>query len=462
MPEMEVGFLNPRGIAAGSAETDIAEVGKGATAGSRDSNHFCSLGAGRLRRQEDVLAVAAGGDPDEEIPSPHVGANLALEHLFRRIVIHQGSQGAGIHGEGMHIQGCTLLQVPSDQLRRPMLGIRSATAIACQENPAAGSQGGDRQFRCRRGGSKVVLAEGSKGVLRFLQALTEQVLGRRRHGQILSHPGQSPRSLDAASWGALSLRATSLTVAFGTPPKHPVLQDLDFELEAGRFDVILGANGVGKSTLLRALAGLLPAQGGEVHFDGRPLSDLSMAQRARAIGFLPQEVTPAFAYTVEQAVALGARVAGHGHWFGGTQSAADRQALERALDLVETRHLQGRRLDTLSGGERRRVLIASVLAQEPQVLLLDEPGAMLDLHHQAELFRLLARLAGEGLAVACVTHDWNLAVGFADRLTILKEGGVLASGAPKELSVPDILQQVYGDAVVLITAPDGRPVVVPR
>lgn len=262
--------------------------------------------------------------------------------------------------------------------------------------------------------------------------------------------------------GGVSLCATALTVAFGPPPKLPVLQDLDFALEAGRFDVIGGANGVGKSTLLRALAGLIPVRSGAVQCDGQALSELSMAQRARAIGFLPQEVTPAFAYTVEQAVALGARVAGHGHWFGGTQSTTDRLAIERALDLVETRHLQGRRLDTLSGGERRRVLIASVLAQEPQVLLLDEPAAMLDLHHQAELFRLLARLAGEGLAVACVTHDWNLAVGFADRLTILKDRGILACGAPAELSVPDILQQVYGDAVTLITAPDGRPVVVPR
>jgi iron complex transport system ATP-binding protein len=274
--------------------------------------------------------------------------------------------------------------------------------------------------------------------------------------------GHCPSKAWLRHHGGVSLRATSLTVAFGPPPKPAVLQDLDFELEAGRFDVIVGANGVGKSTLLRALAGLLPPRGGEVHLDGQPLSELSLAQRARTIGFLPQEIAPAFAYTVEQAVALGARVAGHGHWFGGTQSATDRRAVERALDLVETRHLQDRKLDTLSGGERRRVFIASVLAQEPQVLLLDEPAAMLDLHHQAELFRLLASLADEGLAVACVTHDWNLAVRFADRMTVLKDRGVLACGEPAALSIPEILRQVYGDALELILAPDGRPVVVPR
>lgn len=260
----------------------------------------------------------------------------------------------------------------------------------------------------------------------------------------------------------MSLRATSLTVGFGPPSQEAVLEDLTYALEPGRFDVLVGANGVGKSTLLRALAGLLPLRSGQVTLDGRPLDALSLAQRAQRIGFLPQEIQPAFRYTVEQAVALGARVAGHGHWFQGTLGTVDRKAIDRALDQVETRHLRDRRLDTLSGGERRRVLIASVLAQEPDVLLLDEPAAMLDLHHQAGLFRLLARLADEGLAVACVSHDWNLAVGFADRLTVLQDRGILASGPPRELTTGALLQQVYGDDAELLTTPDGRPVVVPR
>ena len=260
----------------------------------------------------------------------------------------------------------------------------------------------------------------------------------------------------------VSLCATSLTVAFGPKPVSAVLQGLDFELQAGRFDVLVGANGVGKSTLLRALAGLLPLQGGQVLLDGKPLAAIPLPERARAIGFLPQEITPAFSYTVEQAVALGARVAGHGHWFDTKSKPETERAIDAALDLVDARSLRDRRLSELSGGERRRVLIASVLAQEPKYLLLDEPAAMLDLHHQAELFRLLARLAESGLSVACVTHDWNLAVGFADRLTVLKDGGVLASGAPTDLMVPDILQQVYGDSFLLLHHEDGRPVVVPR
>ena len=260
----------------------------------------------------------------------------------------------------------------------------------------------------------------------------------------------------------VSLRAITLTVAFGPPPQAPVLQDLDFALEAGRFDVIVGANGVGKSTLLRALAGLLPLRHGQVLLDDHPLADISLPVRARALGFLPQEVQPAFRYTVEEAVALGTRVAGHGHWFESADRPDSRRAIEHALELVDAVDLRHRRLDELSGGERRRVLIASVLAQEPRYLLLDEPAAMLDLHHQAELFRLLAQLAADGLAVACVTHDWNRAVGFADRLTILKDGGILASGPPSEQLTEEILQQVYGDSFALLRHEDGRPVVVPR
>lgn len=260
----------------------------------------------------------------------------------------------------------------------------------------------------------------------------------------------------------MSLRADTLTVGFGTTSQPAVLEGLDFALEPGRFDVIVGANGVGKSTLLRALAGLLPARKGQVLLDGKPLAQMPMAARAQAIGFLPQEIQPAFQYTVEQAVALGARVAGHGHWFDREHRADAVGAVTKALELVDAVELRERPLAELSGGERRRVLIASVLAQEPKYLLLDEPAAMLDLHHQAELFRLLGRLADGGLAVACVAHDWNLAVGFAHRLTVLKDGAVLACGDPAEQMRPEVLREVYGDSFALLFDEDGRPVVVPK
>lgn len=251
-------------------------------------------------------------------------------------------------------------------------------------------------------------------------------------------------------------------MTFGPAGAAPVLDRVDFSLEPGRFDVIVGANGAGKSTLLRALAGIQAPSQGSVSLEEHNLKGLSMAARARQIGFLPQEITPAFAYSVADTVALGARVAGFGHWFDHGLSASATRAVDAALEQVDALDLRARRLDELSGGERRRVLIASVLAQKPRYLLLDEPTAMLDLHHQSELFGLLRRLSQEGLGVGCVTHDWNLAVGFADRLTVLHQSRILASGRPAELLTSAVLETVFGAHFALLQHPDGRPVVVPQ
>ena len=249
-------------------------------------------------------------------------------------------------------------------------------------------------------------------------------------------------------------------MTFGPAAAAPVLDKVDFSLEPGRFDVIVGANGAGKSTLLRALAGIQAPSQGSVSLDEHNLKGLSMAARARQIGFLPQEVAPAFAYSVADTVALGARVAGFGHWFDHGLNASATRAVDAALEQVDALNLRARRLDELSGGERLRVLIASVLAQKPRYLLLDEPAAMLDLHHQSELFGLLRRLAQEGLGVGCVTHDWNLAVGFADRLTVLHQSRILATGPPAELLTSTVLETVFGAHFALLQHPDGRPVVV--
>jgi len=258
----------------------------------------------------------------------------------------------------------------------------------------------------------------------------------------------------------VSLRTHSLNVSFGIASSAPVLDGVDFSLQPGRFDMIVGANGAGKSTLLRALAGLQPPTRGMVTLEEHNLNTIPLPQRARHIGFLPQEISPTFAYSVAETVALGARVAGLGHWFDTGLSGAAARAVDHALEQVDALPLRDRRLDELSGGERRRVLIASVLAQKPRYLLLDEPAAMLDLHHQAELFGLLRRLSEEGLSVCCVTHDWNLAVGFADRLTALHQQRILASGPPRELLTSSILATVFGDNFTLLHHPDGRPVVV--
>lgn len=259
--------------------------------------------------------------------------------------------------------------------------------------------------------------------------------------------------------GGMSLAARALVA--GYPGAPAVLRGIDLELAAGRFLCLLGPNGAGKSTLLRALAGLLPPAAGAAELDGSPLAAMPPPARARKIGFLPQEIQPAWSFSVEEAVALGARVAGHGGWFETRPGPDTRRAVTRALELVGATELAAARLDELSGGERRRVLVASVLAQEPDWLLLDEPAAMLDLHHQAALFDLLRRLARDGFGVLCVTHDLNLAAAFADELVLLAGGRLAARGAPAEVLRPEPLARAFGDGFRLVPDADGPPAVLP-
>ncbi len=207
---------------------------------------------------------------------------------------------------------------------------------------------------------------------------------------------------------------------------------------------------------------MVPPAAGAVELDGAPLSGLGPGERAKRIGFLPQEIQPAYPFLVWEAVALGARVAGHGGWFETRLGPETRAAVTRALELVDAASLADRRLGDLSGGERRRVLVASVLAQEPDWLLLDEPAAMLDLHHQAALFGLLRRLAREGYGVLCVTHDFNLAGSFADELVLLCDGRISARGAPEEVLDEQHLRPVFGDYFELVRRKDGAPAVLPR
>jgi len=258
----------------------------------------------------------------------------------------------------------------------------------------------------------------------------------------------------------MSLAARALHA--GYPENPEILRGVDLELARGRFQCLLGPNGAGKSTLLRALAGMVPPADGAVELDGEPLAGLSPAARARRIGFLPQEIQPAYPFRVDEAVALGARVAGHGGWFETRPGADTRAAVLRALEAVGAACLAPRRLGELSGGERRRVLVASVLAQEPDWLLLDEPAAMLDLHHQTALFGLLARLAGEGYGVLCVTHDLNLAAAFADELVLLLDGRIQARGDAEEVLDEAQLRPVFGDQFELVRRSGGAPAVLPR
>lgn len=227
-----------------------------------------------------------------------------------------------------------------------------------------------------------------------------------------------------------------------------------------RVTCIVGPNGSGKSTLLRLAAGILAPAQGTVTFGGARLSRMPRRTIARHIGYLPQESPPLFDYSVEMVVEMG-RYA-HVGWTGAL-SVQDRHIVSQALQAMEMTALRNRQLSHLSGGERRRALIAAALTQEPNILLLDEPTASLDIHHAAAVMRLLSGPGTGGRAVVVVTHDINLAALFADRILMIMNGRIAADGTPCRVLRPEVMQKAYGNAVRVWEHPEtGGPVLVMR
>ncbi len=220
-----------------------------------------------------------------------------------------------------------------------------------------------------------------------------------------------------------------------------VLRDLHFAVESGEFVGVIGPNGAGKTTLLRLLTGMRTSNGGTVRIGDQDISTLPPQQRARTMAVVPQNESVVFPYTVEAMVLLGRFP--HTAFFGYEQEEDLRVAAE-AMKLVGVDHLAGRSVTDLSGGEQHSVLIARALAQQAPVLLLDEPNAHLDLHHQVALFELLAQLhRDEGRSVMIITHDLNLAGMYCDRILLLADGGAAAWGTPSEVLRNDILQKHF-------------------
>ncbi len=235
-----------------------------------------------------------------------------------------------------------------------------------------------------------------------------------------------------------------------------VLHGLDLAVAGGEFLGVLGPNGSGKSTLLRAITGVLPLTSGEVRLFGRPLRELKRREIARRVGVVPQAGATPFEFTVREVVGMG-RSPHIGRLRGERDS--DRAAIEAALERTDTRELADRLISELSGGEAQRVIVARALAQEPELLLLDEPTAFLDLSHQIEVFELLRRLnRDEGMTVLCVSHDVNLASLYCDRLVLLRDGMVADEGRPGDVITPERIKEVYGASVLVDNeTPSGRP-----
>lgn len=223
-----------------------------------------------------------------------------------------------------------------------------------------------------------------------------------------------------------------------------VLRGVDLALEPGEALALVGPNAAGKSTLVRALAGLLPAAAGEVLLEGRPLAAWSRAARARRVALVAAEDEAPGRLAVEDRVALG-RYPHRGPLAPFTPE--DEAAVARALRLTEIEHLAQRPLGTLSAGERQLALVARGLAQEPLVLLLDEPATHLDIRHQLHLFRVLDEVRQRGVAVLAVIHDLPRAAAWATRLVLLDEGRLTAGGAPAEVLETAAAARAFGVAI---------------
>jgi iron complex transport system ATP-binding protein len=253
------------------------------------------------------------------------------------------------------------------------------------------------------------------------------------------------------------LEARNLTCAYD---RHVVLQTLTLTLHSGEVLALIGPNGAGKTTLLRALARLLRPQTGTVLLAGQNAWRLTPRAVARRLALAPQQEAALWSGTVEQAVALGR--APHRGWLL-PYTAHDHEVIERVLQQTGLGALRHGLLTELSGGEQRRVILARALAQEPQVLLLDEPTAHLDLKYQTEVLTLVQRLASQdGLTVVIALHDLNQAALCAYRMALLVNGKVLALGPADEILTPERLAHAYGVEVVVVPHPIyGTPMVAP-
>ncbi|WP_336706808.1 ABC transporter ATP-binding protein [Oerskovia sp. USHLN155] len=256
--------------------------------------------------------------------------------------------------------------------------------------------------------------------------------------------------------GEPRLRAEGLSIGYH---ERIVSQGLDVAIPDRSFTVIVGPNACGKSTLLRALSRLLTPSAGQVVLDGKTITSYKAKEVARRLGLLPQTSIAPDGITVADLVARGR----YPHqkllrqW-----SREDEDAVVRALAATQVTPLSARPVDELSGGQRQRVWVSMVLAQETELLLLDEPTTFLDIAHQIELLELFGDLNREGRTLVAVLHDLNHACRYATHLVAMKDGAVVAQGAPGEIVTAELVEEVFGLRCTIIDDPvTGTPLVIP-
>lgn len=253
------------------------------------------------------------------------------------------------------------------------------------------------------------------------------------------------------------LSTDRLCLDYGT---GPVVADLSVQIPAGRMTAIVGANGCGKSTLLRGMARLMRPSSGTVILDGKSVHSQHSRHVAKTLGILPQAPVAPEGILVADLVARGRYP--HQRWLR-QDDRQDQLAVQGALAATDTTTLADRAVDSLSGGQRQRVWVAMALAQDPGILLLDEPTTFLDVSHQLDVLDLLADLnASRGTTVVMVLHDLNLAARYADHLVVMRQGGVLTCGAPGRVVTPEVVADAFTLNCRVIEDPvTATPMVVP-
>ncbi|MBL7077274.1 MAG: ATP-binding cassette domain-containing protein [Kiritimatiellae bacterium] len=239
----------------------------------------------------------------------------------------------------------------------------------------------------------------------------------------------------------MSIPALQFSKVTGGYRHVPVFEDLAFSIDPGTLCGVIGPNGCGKTTLIRAATGLLPRLSGSVSLFGKDVVNLKAAERAQRVGVVPQELSTPMAFTVEALVAMGRTHAlGRRH----TLSADDRRIIEQAMVYTDVMEMRRRPFPELSGGEKQRTVIAMVLAQQPRMILMDEATSHLDINHALEVMQIVERLNREaGVTILTVSHDLNIAAEFCERLLLLDHGRLVADGAPADVLTEERLREVY-------------------